>query len=397
MKDAHVCPEANQFVEPPRVDESHDASRNKSRITMFPALAGAAILLAGCTPLSPQPAEDTTANSNELVNGFGQGGAAPYDSNASSTDDETPARDDVDTDNSDQLPQSDKQRLEKSAKQSLQLPEKLVNETATAMSGIIEAGWAAANALGSPMPVSRGTVTLDANNQVQYEEEPADRQLVNLPDGTSVEILLDRLESSFQGDFFDNPHTLVGRVHWPERFDLTIDATQIDEPGQFFRDIRTRAVQGTINDDGEEYAVDVESNGTVYFEIDNTGSELLEESVITGTIDSDTGTTSLQDTWRYNLVTVSDSGNTSSASTLRRTSRSSWTTGEHSYSFADLIIIAHFRDGVASDQDNWEADGELLRDGAPYGMISLQTGSTSIRVVASTPEGSVTIAEWSAN
>ena len=227
----------------------------------------------------------------------------------------------------------------------------------------VEAAWQASMLNGGTTLITTGTLTQTGQNSFSYSATPTDRLVVQLSNGENYEIQFQQFTGDFSGDaqnYLSSNHNLSFSLTGPTA-DITVSSQRSG--------INVQAnLDGTLILEGIDYTADLNMTGTNRFDIDNTGFEYNVDNAYTGTLTSATISLTINETWVYNNVSATGSGN---AENGIRTFNNSWTRNGNEFRFQNGRLQIAFRDGRPSDYSNgyWMAQGELLANGEQIGQM----------------------------
>lgn len=257
--------------------------------------------------------------------------------------------------------------------------------------GLVEAVFAA-SMLNGGTPTFTGTLTQNPSNPElwSYSAQPADRLVVNLANGASIESVIAAFDGEVSGsweDFRDYHSNLDFTVKVPGTADLRVRSAS-GVPGAPGPRGATapqgtiayrRLVTGTLVYGGVTLQLDLDNLGRTTTDVDAPGIETEEQT--TGTIASPLGQINVAAGFRYKGIFFDNN-----VENVTRINAGSVTRNGVTYQFQDAIFRAaytDFRDGrgsVVSDTDFWNISGSLLADGVAIAAIEPEAP-----VVAGTP------------
>ena len=244
-----------------------------------------------------------------------------------------------------------------------------------------EAVFAASQLANTGQVVTNGTLTVDSNNGVTYDPNPADRLHAILADGRTFDFYISQMAGDFSSNatnYLDNAHQFsVRTVAGPDAGSAFIKAAAVDmadvqiisNQGNGQLSIR---VTGEMENGGQAYTVDLTALGTYFFESSLGGLEQRQDYTLTGTVTGAQLALTANEGYRNERV-VADGTSVSTADTENN---SSWSSGGATFASDGGLIRRSFRDGVPSQLDSyWQATGNLLQNGQVVGTFGLDTGN----------------------
>ncbi len=242
----------------------------------------------------------------------------------------------------------------------------------------VEGGFGASLLVGNGTLVTTGSLIQQANNTWQYQTNPTDRLSVVFQNGDAVDLFFTTFNGDFTGDaqnFLRRDHDLAFRATVPNQ------ATDLELRSTSTNGVRTATLTGVLEEEGKLYNINSEVNGSYYFEVDNTGSELRIDDVMTGTITVDNATITLAETWFYNSVYSSSARQ--EVSNAIRTFNNSWTQDGREYRLQNGKVQTEFKDGKPNNWQApapyWEISGQLLENGGAIGQLEMTSDNNFIK------------------
>jgi hypothetical protein len=248
-----------------------------------------------------------------------------------------------------------------------------------------QSGEIAANAVflasqigaGGARLVSTGTLTQQGQTWA-YAGEPNDRLVVQFASGTNVDFYITRMQGDFSIDaanFLQSNHNFDYRVVISGVSDLSFTSDVASGASNFHATAR-----GTLLSSNVTYTVDLTLSGLYSFEIDSTGSSLLNDYGTTGTIVAPGYSLTVNERRRFELISaVVNFGGATRTDTA--TSEQTWNNntlifGADTYQWTNAQKQKSFKNGKPSSVDTyWQASGGVLKNGAPFGLYKFETGS----------------------
>lgn len=213
--------------------------------------------------------------------------------------------------------------------------------------------------------VTTGTVRQRAG-QFAYDPTPSDALVVDVEGHPAATLHIEAMH----GDFSSAAAFLSGSHEF--RYAVQIDGSMDME----FVSLRSgssfeTAALGELLVAGTTVDVDATARGTRYSEVDTSGSHYQDSFAIRGSVEGSGYSLDLDETWDFELVTVSGTGGGSAQSAVR-TVNSTLRIGADRYTWAGVRTQKSYRDGRPSSLDTfWVAEGELLRNGERYGEVRM--------------------------
>lgn len=241
------------------------------------------------------------------------------------------------------------------------------SEGQTSATIVAEGVFLASQLGGAGQVVTTGTLEQEGTT-FAWSGDPVDRMVITFGDGTKVDVWVDEIvgDSSSATAFLQGEHRFAYRVAMRDRIDMAF--TSVRQDGT-----TTATANGTLVHEDVSYEAAVEVQGTYFFETDSTGTHFRDAHRTTGSITAEGLELELDEGWSFELVT---SGGESAQAT-QRTIASSLRLGDDVYDWVDATTRTSFRDGKPSELDTyWAADGEILRNGEPFGAYRLGSSAT---------------------
>ncbi len=235
---------------------------------------------------------------------------------------------------------------------------------------------------GSTELVVTGTITQNSSGQFSYTAEPSDFLRVVFNDGLTLEYTFTVLEGDFsQPDgerFLRKDHRVSYQLVSSNGTDVVVSLNRSSGDYQ-------NTVNGVVVDDGVSYDMDTQTQGSVISDFGNGSVRFESEERTTGAITSAGFSATLDETFTYKLVLV-----TQGAEDIRHTFNNSWTIGADTFELADATVFRVFSNGRPIEFDSWVADGVLVRNGQSIGGLSHEQNVASIDTVL-TADGEKTV------
>ena len=254
----------------------------------------------------------------------------------------------------------------------------------------IEAVYYASAYSGSGKITSEGTVDLRGNPS--YNPTPEDQLIVRRADG-SIIFPFDEFSSELiAGDLRENirqSHVLRFHVAKFGHYDLNVSS-------RLQNGYRKLSLTGQYEANGKTYSINFEANGDYYFNVDNTGSELLINDQYEGTINCEEWNAEIKETWYYNNVYSSSAG--ANAEYVTRTFNNNFRNNEAIYLFKNGRIQTVFRDGRPNEYDManspWMARGQLIKDGEEIGQLDWNVDGSFLKIYLVASGESLELQSW---
>ncbi|MCH8806099.1 MAG: hypothetical protein IH986_08425 [Planctomycetes bacterium] len=270
------------------------------------------------------------------------------------------------------------------------------NGTATYIALAVDAVIGASNLNGGTALVLTGTLRQRSAGVMQFDYTPApeDRLRIDWVDSPDVDLFVTDIIGDFSSDsttFLRNNHNLVVRVVIDGSLDVEFSSNlRRQSPTSFTSDRRITAV-GVFEYNGRILNADLQSDGTSFFEVDQTGSEFRSATGYSGSITGDGLNIGVNENWQYTLVVAAGS----SASTSTRNVNNDWTADGVTYRYIDGLIQNAFRDGRPNELGTvWQVSGELLRDGQPFGRLELGEDMINLKAELVVPNQRIELQTW---
>ncbi len=250
----------------------------------------------------------------------------------------------------------------------------------------VDAVAAASQLAGTGQVTTFGTLSRDGG-QLRYSPTPADRLIVPGRDGGTVELKFEDFQGNTQSAaaFLANDHSLSFTAQHAGDLDMRISDVRRGEA----HDITAR---GRITFGDVDYDADLHFAETDHFRYDGPGGEGERAVAITGTIESDDAKLTVDETASDVSATAEvRDGLGGSAHTTTRTIRSTLETGGDTYVWNDVQTRESFRNGRASDVEHWRAEGDVTRNGEPYGSYRLREAGGQLQMVIDRPQGALVL------
>lgn len=230
--------------------------------------------------------------------------------------------------------------------------------------------------------VVTGTITQNGSGQFSYAAEPTDRLRVVFSDGLTLEYTFTVL----QGDFSQpDGERFLREDHRAEYRLTTSTGTDVQVILNSVNNQYVKSVAGQVVDEGITYTVNTTTQGQIISEFGGGSVRFESEEQTTGTIESDSFSVTLDESFRFVFVAVDDAIQQS-----RKTMNNVWTIGGDRFELADAVIFRVFRDRFPTALTDWVATGQLTRNGQVIGGLSQEQTATSIDTVL-TADGEKTI------
>jgi hypothetical protein len=217
--------------------------------------------------------------------------------------------------------------------------------------------------------VTTGTLTQLGQNW-SYGASPNDRLVVQFAIGTNASFYVTRMLGDFSFDattFLHQNHNFDYRVVVPSVSDLTF-TSQISAGTPSLR----ATVLGTLVWSNLTYSINLSLVGDYRFEIDSTGSSLLDDHTTTGTVNAPGYSLTISERRRFELVSTSSG----TATTEETWNNNTLILGADTYKWVNARKQKSFKDGNPSSVDTyWQASGGVLKNGAPFGLYKFGTSS----------------------
>ena len=257
-------------------------------------------------------------------------------------------------------------------------PSLVYQQGAAAIQTGVEGGFGASLLAGSTTLVTTGSLIQQADNSWQYQPTPTDRLSIISRTGEPLDLFFTAFSGDFSSDaqhFLRRDHNLAFRATSPG------NATDIEIRSNSSNGLRTATLDGVLEDEGKIYTIDAEVSGTYYFEVDNTGSELRIDDVLSGTVNVNNTEITLQETWFYNSVYSSSARQ--EVSNAIRTFQNTWRQDGTEYQFRNGRVQTEFKDGKPNNWQDpgryWEISGQLLQNGAAIGQLEMSSDNSFIK------------------
>ena len=215
--------------------------------------------------------------------------------------------------------------------------------------------------------VTTGTVR-QTGDQYVYEPAPADVLVVELEGTPRATFRIHTMtgDMSRASAFLGGDHEFLYDVEVDGRMDITFGSARA---GSTFE----TSAEGSMTLGGVELDIDVAAAGTHSSEVDTSGSHYENAFRTTGSVSGPGFDMAVDETWDFELITASGDGGGSAQSAVR-TVANSLDLGPNTYDWVGVRTQKSYRDGRPSSLDTfWTAEGEVLRDGEPYGRVRLDT------------------------
>lgn len=338
------------------------------------ALLFAALFLAACD--APDAGEDTADTG---------GSEAPDDESSDGSGDDSSGSgldplDPVDPDTGDDPPAED---AAASLVAAHAIPTRLGTDGEALARTAATAVSAASLAQGGTSVVTTGTLTQQGATWT-YAAQPTDRLVIDNDGLPDAELWVHTVQGDFTSvdDFLDHSHDLDFDVVIADVVDARLHSVR--SGGQ----IASTAV-GSFVHEGVRYDLDVAIQGSDYFESDSSGVYSTIDTRTTGTITRDGFALAIDETWAFELVS---SGGAPVQSGVRNVASTLDLEGAR-YQWIGVVTQTVFDGGKPTDLDGfWRADGEVRKDGAPWGQYRLNPNVIGdaggyISISLETPDG----------
>lgn len=225
-----------------------------------------------------------------------------------------------------------------------------------------QAVFLASQLQGGTQLITRGTLQQQGQNWT-YALAPDDRLVVRFQSGTNLDFHITRMEGNFTGDatsFLQQPHLFDYRVTAPGVGDLTF-ASEIPAGTCNFK----AAAQGSLVWRGVTYTIDLTLAGQYCVENGFGYFSLLNDYTTAGTVVAPGFDLRVDQRRRFELITTSKD----SAISEEDWNNNTLIIGSDTYQWSHTKKQKSFKDGKPSSVDTyWQASGDVLRNGAPYGV-----------------------------
>lgn len=227
-----------------------------------------------------------------------------------------------------------------------------------------------------------------------YQPFPDDRLVFqDLNGATLATYRIDVLQGNLTGDeqtYLSGDHNFAFQVEVPQLGNLQI--TSLQEGSN-----RSLTFMGEIVFQGDLVQVDLLMEGTYFFEVDNTGSEIRIRSRYSGTAVGQEFSEKVDESWNYTSVYASGQGGFVAENAIREFN-SNWLVGNHQFAYQNGLVQTVFRDGRPSEwdvnQSPWHAEGDLLLDGQAIGNLTMGSEGDYIKVWMQTGEQRTEVNQW---
>ena len=244
---------------------------------------------------------------------------------------------------------------------------------------------------GGAQLVTTGTLTQLGQNWT-YGPSPNDRLVVQFATGTNVSYYITRMQGNFSIDaatFLRQNQNFDYRVVLPNVGDLTF-TWEIGSGNPTFR----VTALGTLVWSNVTYNINLALVGVYRFEIDSTGSSLLDDYMATGTVSAPGYGMTINERRRFELISTT----TGSATSEQTWNNNNLTIGSDVYKWVNAQKQKSFRNGNPSSVDTyWQASGGVLKNGAPFGLYKFDTSSAGLGYVRFTlvlPNEVIELESW---
>ncbi len=239
-----------------------------------------------------------------------------------------------------------------------------------------------------------GTIRSAAQGHT-YEAAPADRMQVYLQGGGvwTFEFIQQQGSDISAEAFMQNDHVLHIRARGPSGFEAEINSRRQGRQRQV-------TLRGIASSRQQTYDFDLSYVGTEDFDSDSTGTSYLVDVSVAGLVRAPGFELAASERWRFELISGTGEG-AFTANTADRVQDGRLTVDGSVYDYVGLRTRRAFRDGVPTEIDTyWSAQGQVLKDGAPWGQVHLQTtaiepaGTGALEFVLQTPDAPVVLESW---
>lgn len=239
-----------------------------------------------------------------------------------------------------------------------------------------------------------GTVRVSEQGS-SYEPGPSDRMQVYLHSGDrwTFEFIQQQGSDDSAEAFMTGDHLLHLRAQGPEGFEAEIHTGRQGQQ-------RQATLRGSASSASETYIFDLSYIGTEDFESDSTGASYRADFSVAGTVRAPGFELAASERWRFELVSGTGPG-AYTANTAERVQDGRLSVDGSVYDYRGLTTRRAFRDGAPTEIDTyWGAEGQVLKDGSPWGQAALrmttieQAGTGSIQFGLRTPDALLVLESW---
>jgi hypothetical protein len=154
------------------------------------------------------------------------------------------------------------------------------------------------------------------------------------------------------------------------------------------------AALGTLVWSNVTYNINLSLVGDYNFEVDSSGSSLLDDYTATGTVSAPGYGLIINERRRFELISTT----TDSATSEQTWNNNTLTIGSDVYKWVSAQKQKSFRNGNPSSVDTyWQASGGVLKNGAPFGLYKFDTSSAGLGYVRFTlvlPNEVIELESW---
>lgn len=245
--------------------------------------------------------------------------------------------------------------------------------------------------------VTVGTLRQDASGGWQYSPTPTDALTVQFAAGTNLNFYVTRMQGDFSVDattFLRRSHTFDYRVVSPGGTDLTFTS----DVGTGTPSFRATA-RGTLGWKGVAYAIDLRLTGEYQFNVDSTGSAMLDDYQVTGSVKAPDYTVQVNQRRRFEMVVaaVNFGGATryDSATADQDWINNTLQVGADTFQWVNVTKQKSFKNGKPSSLDTfWKTGGVVLRNGQPFGTYELRPDLHFLRFFLVLPNAAIELEAW---
>ncbi|MCB9654501.1 MAG: hypothetical protein H6729_10280 [Deltaproteobacteria bacterium] len=219
-----------------------------------------------------------------------------------------------------------------------------------------------ANASGQATGIVTVGTLVESSTSLTYQPEPSNALVVKRANGVTMTFHVYAADGSSvePAEFFDHDHVL----DLDARVDGSIDVRASSARRGRYLDLR---ITGSVVLEGATVGVALLKSTDTQFESDSTGQDYKSEGTISGEIFTDAWRLQVDESSGFQLVSVTSERETSTSSV--RNIRSRLVTPSDTFTYADVVIKKAFHNGDPVDESFWVCSGQLLRNGAPYGVF----------------------------
>jgi hypothetical protein len=245
---------------------------------------------------------------------------------------------------------------------------------------------------GNTRLVTIGTVTTAQDGSAQYDAAPTDRLVWKRPGQKPAEFFITTLNGDFSDggrNFFTSPYALKYRVVVEGEMDLEVESTKT-ATGAYTKRYQTR-IKGSMAFEGKQYRIDLEWQGTSYFESSYGGFENRDDHTVTGTIKGPDFHLTVFETAHWEAVSFEGTTVTFDVRTLKNRVAA----GGKTYQWEDVLLRKNFKNGQPNRvEDEWICRGRILVDGQPFATYGKGSMAGKIVYKIEAPGGAIELGRW---